>query len=307
MDGAIAVATAPKSTGVAKLKSVSTPSPDVIRDALMKTPGGKLPEITFDVDHTDASGRELEWSWNFNNGIWHPYTSASPLVISDRAFAWQGKFDIGLQSRVKGDIHTVSDVIHTSVIVDSVGPRILADKAAWTDGKFAVPVWDITSGKDVQVAYGRPGIEQPLTAWIFQGDAGLDQKTFNELKVNGEVVVYARDEAGNTSQALVGFHGQSGATGCACQTTSGGPSLGGLALFGIVGLMLRRRRRPFSQRAKRIAARAAMYTAITIAISVMPACDCNNKGQSCETADDCTMCPEWSDSVLPRQHVRVLG
>ena len=33
---------------------------------------------------------------------------ASPLVISDRAFAWQGKYKIGLKSRVKGDYRTVS-------------------------------------------------------------------------------------------------------------------------------------------------------------------------------------------------------
>jgi MYXO-CTERM domain-containing protein len=290
MDGAIG-AMAPKSTGKAQLKTVNTPSADVIRNALLGVEGGKLPEITFDVDHFDASGRELEWSWNFNNGMWHPFTSASPLVISDRAFAWQGKFDIGLQSRVKGDMHTASDVITTKVIVDSVGPKILTDKAEWKDGKYTVPVWDVTSGKDVQVAFGRPGSDNPTTQWVYQGDAALTEQSMKDIGVGGQVVMFARDEAGNVSQTLVGFHGQSGTMGCACQT-SGGPSAGGLALFGVVGLVLRRRRRrPFSARAKRIMRRVALYIGVTLAISVMPACDCNNNNQACETSDDCTMCP----------------
>jgi MYXO-CTERM domain-containing protein len=290
MDGAIG-AMAPKSTGKAQLKTVNTPSPDVIRDALLGNKGGTLPSITFDVDHFDASGRELEWSWNFNNGMWHPFTSASPLVISDRAFAWQGKFDIGLQSRVKGDIHTNSDVITTKVIVDSVGPKILTDKAEWKDGKYIVPVWDVTSGKDVQVAFGKPGSDKPMTDWVYQGDAALTEDSMKVLGIGGEVAMFARDEAGNISQTIVGFHGQSGAAGCACQT-SGGPSAGGLALFGVVGLVLRRRRRrPFSARAKRIMRRVALWVGVTLVISVMPACDCNNNSQACETSADCTMCP----------------
>ena len=31
----------------------------------------QLPTVTFDVDRVDSRGRELEWSWNFNGGMWH--------------------------------------------------------------------------------------------------------------------------------------------------------------------------------------------------------------------------------------------
>jgi MYXO-CTERM domain-containing protein len=292
MDGAVGVMAA-KSTGQATLKSVHTPSPELIRNALTNVEGGKLPEVTFDVDHFDASGRELEWTWNFNGGLWHPWSSASPLVISDRAFAWQGKFQLGLQSRVKGDIHTNSDVVTTEVVIDSVGPKVLIDKAAFDDnGIFTVPAWDIVSGKDVQLAFGRPGVDKPDSQWAYQGDAKLSKEGFDALALGGEIVVWARDEAGNVSQTYTGFHGQSGATGCACQT-SGTPGAGSLALFGIVGLALRRRRRrPFSARAKRIVRRAALYLGVTLAISLAPACDCNHKDQACEKTEDCTMCPQ---------------
>ena len=87
---------------------------------------GAAAGVTFDVDRYDSRGRELEWTWNINGGMWRPYSSASPLVISDRAFAWQGKYEIGLKSRVKGDYRTVvGDDRRTPVVIDSVGPKHL--------------------------------------------------------------------------------------------------------------------------------------------------------------------------------------
>ena len=144
----------PPSTGRATLRGVNTPSAETIRGALLQQPGGALPAITFDVEQVDSQGRELEWAWNFNGGMFHEYSSANPLVITDRAFAWQGKYTIGLKSRVKGDYHTVSDVISTPVVIDSVGPKILTDQTTWNGDEFSVPVWDVVSGLDVQVAFG---------------------------------------------------------------------------------------------------------------------------------------------------------
>ena len=291
MDNQLAFgALAPKSTGKATLKTVTTPTADVINDALMGKDGGKLPSVEFAVDATDASGRELEWSWNFNNGMWHPYTSYTSglMAITDRAFAWQGKFDIGLQSRVKGDIHTASDVIVQKVVIDSVGPKILEAQAGFDDsGYFKVPVWDVVSGLDTQVAFGRPGMDKPMTPYVYQGDAKLTKQEYDGMVVDGGIAVFARDEAGNVTETLVGFHGQTSATGCSCNTT-GGPGAGSLVLFGIVAFGLgRRRRRVFNRRVRRI----ALHLGVILAIGAMPACDCNNKEQACETATDCTDCP----------------
>jgi MYXO-CTERM domain-containing protein len=296
LDAAVG-AMAPQSTGTARLLKVATPSPEVVSGALTGAKDGKLPAVTFDVDRTDASGRELEWSWNFNGGMWHPYSAASPLVISDRAFAWQGKFTIGLQSRVKGDMHTASEVTEFPVTIDSVGPRIFTDKAAWDSNMFSVPVWDVVSENDVQVAYGRPGDDKPRTPWMFAGEAKLAHAAYDELAIAGDVAMWARDESGNVSIALVApFHGQSGAAGCACNTT-GAPGSGSLVLFGIVGFGLLRKRRKgarplFSPGTTRMITTIGIWVGASVVASMQPGCDCGKKTTACETADDCTDCPK---------------
>ena len=284
------------SDGKAKLLSVVTPEPAVVRDALMKVKGGALPSVTFDVDARDSFGRQLEWSWNLNGGWWRPYTTASPLVISDRAFAWQGKYEIQLRSRVKGDYRTVSETIRVPVAIDSVGPNIFPEKASWDDDQLTVPVWDIVYGKDVEVGFGYVGDDAPATKWVPARQASLARASAEKL-VNGdkELAVFARDELGNTSIAFVApFHGTSGGGGCSCET-SGSPGAGSLFLMGLVGIgMMRRRQRRWLRRNRAVTS-LGLWIGASIVMSMVPACSCgNNQGQSCETVDDCgpDFCPE---------------
>ncbi len=298
------------STGTAHLKQVATPAPDVVRAALAHETGGKLPEVTIDVDHVDAAGRELEWSWNLNGGMYRGWSSASPLVIADRAFAWQGKFEVGLISRVKGDMHTESEPVRIPVIVDSVGPKIFEDQAAFDGDDFSAPVWDVVSGKEVQVAFGRPGSDKPETAWTYQADAKLSRAEYQKLLFAGEVQMFARDEAGNLSVALVGFHGAGGAAGCTCNST-GTPGTGSLLMIGIVGAGLLRRRRRFSARtitsappfggaaspgkarlAIKMITTVGLWAGASVAASMQPGCSCSDHTAACEQTADCTMCPE---------------
>lgn len=287
------VRTARKASGVARLETVNVPDADAIRSAFTEAKPERLPAITFAVDHTDsASGQELEWSWNFNGGMWHPWaTVPDKLVIRDRAFAYQGKYEIGLQSRIKGDIHTVSDELRIPVTIDSVAPQAFADKAAWNDeGHFVVPVWDVVSEGAVQIAYGIVGEDKPSSNWVLAADAKLTHEAYDKLQRAGELVLWAKDEAGNISQTVVGFHGQSGASGCACQT-QGAPGAGSLILIGIVGAgLLRRRRTTLSPRTKRILKKVGLWVS-TCMIASLPGCDCSNHG-SCETESDCTDCPD---------------
>ena len=298
-----------QSTGHARLIGVVTPPAETVRAALLKTKGGALPTVTFDVDRYDSRGRELEWTWNFDGGMWREYSSASPLVISDRAFAWQGKYSIGLKSRVVGDYHTESDVIETPVVIDSVGPRIFVDKATWDGDRYVVPVFDVVSEKTVVVAYGRPGDDKPATDWVALADAPISLAAADKLAVDGQLQMFAKDELGNQTIALVApFHGQAGATGCGCASNSR-PGVGSLALIGLVGFGLRRRRLAASRltrlrraafdllgrrRLPRWVMSLGLWLGASVAVSLQPGCSCHNAAKSCETVADCgrDSCPK---------------
>ncbi len=287
----------------AKLLEVVTPEPSTVRSALLHQKGGALPTVKFDVDRFDSKGRELEWSWNLDGGFWRPFTSASPLVISDKAFAWQGKFEIGLKSRVKGDYRTTSEITRTPVVIDSVGPNVFGDKAHFNDDdELKVPVWDVVYDKDVEVAFGRVGDDAPTTAWMPARTASLSRpEVMAMLGGNSEIAVFARDEQGNQTIALVApFHGQAGASGCSCQST-GAPGAGSLLLLGLVGLGLFGRRRGRMVRRlttlanSRALRNAAMFVGICLVSSLVPGCSCGKQqAKSCETAADCgpDYCPE---------------
>jgi MYXO-CTERM domain-containing protein len=294
------------STGKARLLSVDTPPADIIRAALIPGENGQLPSVTFDVDRYDTQGRQLEWSWNMNGGMWRPYQPGGQLVISDRAFAWQGKYEIGLKSRVKGDYMTVSEEIRTPVVIDSVGPRVFEDKTEWDDDQMIVHAWDIVDGKDFEIAFGAVGDDQPQTNWGPARTTTLALKSAKHLAGDsGELLVFARDQQGNQTIAMIApFHGQAGASGCNCETSSA-PSTGSLVLIGLVGLglfaPLRRRRRwpritpAMKAMTKNVATKLGFVVAVGLLTAFIPACSCgNNSGQSCETSEDCgpDFCPE---------------
>jgi hypothetical protein len=299
------------STGRARLASVTTPTPDRVRAALLHEVDGALPRVTFDVDHNDAGGRELEWAYQLDGGMWRPWQSGAPLVIEDPAFAWQGKYTIGLQSRVKGDYHTVSEAIQVPVIIDSVAPRISVDKAAWKDDTYEIPAFDIVSGRALAYAFARPGSATPESAWVQGGTIELSRDDAQGYAGDdGNVAVFVKDEAGNTAIARIApFHGQSGGDGCTCATHRT-PGAGGVALFVIVGALIFGRRRGSRRHAalgavirigrvvqlgrrrsvRRAAVTGALWAGGSLAMSLSPGCSCSGKPQaeSCEMVSDCS-------------------
>ena len=284
----------------ARLVRTTTPPPEEIRAALTHKKNGAMPEVVFDVDRTDARGRQLEWQYNLNGGMWHPYTATpnGSFVVRDPAFAWQGKYTVGLKSRVKGDYRTASEETQTHVIIDSVGPKVLTDKLVWDGDDMTLPLWDIVSEKKVTYALGKPGEDKPRSQWFKGGTVQLTRDELAEYVQAEEFVVFTMDEAGNQTIALVApFHGQPGTTGCACQT-SGGPSAGGIALTLVVGLMVFGRRRRTSvlvafrklasSRAGRVTTQIAIWVGISVAVSLAPGCSCGNpSSKACETSADC--------------------
>ena len=295
------VAAAPShSTARAQLKSISVPAPSII-NASLDAKKGAMPTVTIDVENRDEQNRVIEWSWNINGGMWRTFSDASPLVIADPAFVWQGKYTIELKSRVKGDPRTTSSQITSiPVIIDSVAPSILANQASVVGDVLHVPARDIVSSDtDLQWAYGKPGDTQPSTPWT-RSDA-ISTSVTTGLTVNGQLGVFVKDEAGNVAYSLVvpvvGAVTTPDTGGCSSTTAPNGGTLivillsGAMLMFGT-----RRRRASLVMASKKMSRGAVIVTAwlgLSVVVSMFPACDCGNKasGKACEVAADCAaMC-----------------
>lgn len=290
----------PQSNVVPRVKSVTTPSPEKIREAMTKG-GPGMPEVVFEADKYDASGREIEYSYELNGGMARPFMTPDAnghLVIRDPAFAWQGKYTIGIKSRAKGDYRSTSAATSTQVIIDSMGPKIALKKAEWVDGTLKVPMFDIVSEHAITYAFGKTDSTEPATPWTRGSTAEITKSRFDEIAIDGEVMIYAQDEAGNVEYGVIAYYGQSAGTGCDCEAGAG-PSKSGTTLAFLVGLVLfggKRRRaarllrqlKTVAKKHRRVVANSAAFLAMTVLTAFLPACDCGDPGaKSCEVASDC--------------------
>jgi hypothetical protein len=294
----------------ATLRSVTVPTPEVIRAALAGTAGASLPTVAIDVATRDSQGRPLEWSWNLDGGMWRPFTQAAPLVIADKAFAWQGKYSIGLLSRVKGDYRTTAAApIMVPVVIDSVGPKILLDRAAWSGNELRVPAVDIVASADeLQWAFGVVGDDIPGTDW--QASNAIDRQTVKDLSAGGELIaVFVRDPSGNVTvaSAKTGFHGAPGEGGCNCDASGDAP-IGTFLVIILAGMLLvfprgaaartlvaPARRFVSSRAGRRTMTLGVMWIGMAAATSLVPGCSCGGKpgAQTCEVVEDCELdCPD---------------
>jgi hypothetical protein len=296
LDQSVGYVAVEASTGSARLASVVTPPPaDVV--AALKTAhsplgsAGAMPTVTIDTDAFDVHGRPLEWSWRLNDGMWRPFTTTSPLVIADRAFAWQGKYTVGLRSRVVDDTRTESrDIIDIPVIIDSVPPEVIADEIRWAGDTLIVPARDlVTSALDLRWAYAHPGADGPQTEWMPTEEVA--RTVVEPLIVADEVQVFVQDEAGNVTIYLARpFHGQAGEGGCNCDAT-GGPNGGSIVIILVTGALLfvrRRHLRRASAMIVRVAPVAGLWLGMSAAMSLVPGCSCGSQPseQACDNTDD---------------------
>jgi hypothetical protein len=216
--------------------------------------------------------------------MWRPFRAGGTLVLADRAFGLQGRYDVQLKSRVVGDYRTLSpDTEVVPIVIDSAGPRILAERVSVEDGAVIIPAADLVSPADrVQLAFGSADDDAPTTAW---GAGRLSLEQAARLAGDSRVIqAWARDELGNQSSALVDLHGvvqlqtqSSTDAGCACGAGgASGTDAALLALAALLGLGLRRRVSP------RLG-RAAMFVLLGGALAMQPACSC---GGSSSPDDD---------------------
>lgn len=288
------------STSVPRFKSVTTPQPSQIREAMMKG-GPGMPEVVFEAEKFDSMGREMEYAYELNGGMQRPFMTPDAnghLVIRDPAFAWQGKYTIGIKSRAKGDYRSTSAETATQVIIDSVGPKIALKKMFWDENTMKVPMFDTVSEHAISYAFGKTDSTEPSTPWTRGSTAELPKSLFDDLAIDGEVLVYAKDEAGNVEYGVIEFHGQASSEGCSCETGSG-PSKSGAALALFVGLVLAggkrrrlarslRRLTTIAKKHRRIVNNSVAFLAMAVMTAFLPACDCGDPGaKSCEVASDC--------------------
>jgi hypothetical protein len=310
MDAMVQEHGAPQGQPTYRLLSVDTPAPEVVRAALHGDASGRIPAVTLELPTHNAQGQPLEYAWNLG-GIWRPFRTpeGGTLTIQDRAFAWQGKYTIQLRSRVVDDYHTTSQVTEIPVIIDSVGPRILADRMQLDGDGLLVPADDLVSGPaGLRWAWAHPGDEDPATDW--STSATIDRTALDGLAVDGAITVFVQDETGNVSSEIIAFHGQAGEGGCACDSSGGNvPTTGGvLMLLMTAGLLFRRRvasivrgrsLRRFhpgivSRRTARVAKTLGLWIVLCSVSAFTPACNCGGDPgvQACEVTEDCTIeCP----------------
>ncbi len=243
---------------------------------MMAAAGGQKPAVVVDLDTHDDMGRELEWTWNIEGGIWRPLMAGGRVRIEDGAFNFQGKYQLQFRARPVGDYRSWDEEVSSiNVVIDSVGPRILVNSARRSDKELRVPAFDTVYLGEVEVAYGVLGADAPSTEWNADGRIAMSRA--EELAIDGELQVFARDPQGNTSskpirisQALVA----NAAGGCSAGGQSG--LAGAFALLFLIGLARKR------------------STLLSLALiaglgAAMPACSCSGDpaGISCDIDDDC--------------------
>ncbi|RMH41410.1 MAG: hypothetical protein D6689_11245, partial [Deltaproteobacteria bacterium] len=298
----------------ARLTSVRTPPPQALQ-MWMAGAGGSLPEVVIDLDPYDPQGRQLEWSWRLNRGFWRPYTRDTHLVIRERQLALQGHHTVEVKARAVGDPRSVDlSPVRFDIVTDSAGPRILASRAAVTDGVLRVPAHDLVSPDDtIEYAFAAGGGRaEPDTPWT--RDNGLPVHEVQALVDRaGIITVFARDELGNQSAAdinagaLIGFHGRAQDSGCNCEIGSGRGSGGGIVAAVAVAVLLmmgsgRRRLVAWARAGARRGTARGLLALLALGIgATTPGCSCDGNpgsGPVCEIDADCAdACPDGQIGV----------
>lgn len=183
-------------TPIASSVTVTVPTPEDLRLALLEDDEEGLPSVLVELDNQNDT-RPKEYAWRLEGGAWHPYEATDAVLIRDRSFAWQGQRTIELRSRMPGDDSSSSGVGSVDVVIDYAPPTILIDEVAISD-HLDVPARDSLSDM-LQWSMSASTVSEPTTSWTL--NSSLDLTVARAL--GDEIKVYVRDEAGNVAQALI--------------------------------------------------------------------------------------------------------
>ena len=285
MDADVARRTAAERRARAQLVSVDTPPPETIRDALTHKSRRRAAER--DVRRRSLRRAAAASSSGATTSTAACGTRTQPVGRArDHATARsRGRASTRSASSRASRATTArsSETTRTPVVIDSVGPRVFADKATWDGDQLESRCGTSSSGKRHRGRVRQAGDDEPADRrGCRRAIASLARATRSSCspKTVGETRGVRADEAGNTTIALVApFHGQAGAAGCSCELEPRAGA-GSLALFGLVGLgLFGRRRRRRSSSARRDEPRVATHASRLVFVGMV-----GGSSRSCRAA-----------------------
>ncbi|MCU1280393.1 MAG: hypothetical protein JWM53_3939, partial [bacterium] len=244
------------------------------------------PTVKLALGTLDNVGRDVEYAWRVDGGMWRTWTRDANPVVQDDAFLLQGHHTLDVRSRVVNDWSTESEPKSLDVLIDSIAPELHPARDDQSREAFKFGGFDlVTDSNKLLYAWGPAGGER-------NEFSSRDSLTFGEALAITEggarkLVLYAKDEAGNIGAAAydlgsLEFHGRSTAPstgGCGCDVgggDDGSGARGGLVALFLMALVLLRRR----------AKALAPFVVVASIAFVAAGCGCDNKN-SCQIDDDC--------------------
>jgi|GEM_PF-1172585 len=270
----------PSAADLAKLYAAGQPAPTV----------AQRPRVQLDLSTLNQPSGPVEYSWRVQYGTWQPWTTNAHPTLADDVFLLQGRYQIEVRSRVVNEWQTEDSTPSVlSVLIDSIAPEVHPARDVKNADRIVFGGFDMVSPPEALVyAWNdESGKQQPWTS-----DDFMSMDLAKRLSENGrrQIMVYAKDEAGNVAKTavdlgpLLGFHGRTtdppAAGGCGCEVGAANQSNGarnaGILVGLLFGLVWLRRRR----------AQAAAALLLVGLLSLTSACN-SNAGGRCNLDDEC--------------------
>jgi MYXO-CTERM domain-containing protein len=260
---------------------------------------GARPRVTLDLGADQTGGREVEYAWRIDGGIWRPWTRDAHPVIADDAFLLQGRHTIEVRSRAVGAWATEdTQPQKLTVLIDSMPPELHPAKDPQDPTRLAFNGFDIVSDAD-KLTYAFTGADGVRTA--FAGADGMPLALARAITNGGRqpLDLWAMDEAGNVGHLQADLtsvlgHMDPSADGCSCEIGGAARTPGKLPaiLIAVVvaGLALRRRR-----------ALAAVLGFGGVLALGLGALGCGSNAGNCSIDDDCAQTPCMTGQVAQCQ------
>jgi hypothetical protein len=289
----------------ATVDRVIVPTKEELSKLVVKAVGGQAMKadekprvaLTLDTVEPPPAGKQVEFGWRIDGGMWRDWTTERNPVIADDAFLLQGKHTIEIRSRLVGEWLTEdSTPAKVAVLIDSIPPELHPRRDDKNEQLLRFGGFDVVSD-DGALEYAYREANGERTSWSKQDSMTLADVKRLTNDFQKQLVIAVRDEAGLVHEApfdvgpLFGFHGRttdppsSGGCGCAvggADIDVGGTTRGAIVMI-VAGLFLLVRLR------RRTAAASVLRSLIVAAATgaLVAGCGCSGNGLQCSIADDC--------------------